>query len=250
MRARSWLPRRPNPEATARLFCFPFAGVGASAYRQWPTQIGDLEVCPVQLPGRENRMREPTYQTFEAFAEDAAEGLLAYFDRPFAFFGHCMGALLGYALLVKLAENKQPLPARYYASSSLVPHEGFFGPYHPRMSDETLIGELRKIIRMFGNEEPMTELLQLSVRILRKDVEMCFGYCPTGPRQLPCPISTIAWSNDPDVSAQEMVRWSEYGQVNRHVLMGDNFTVVTAPASLLQGIQTDFQQTDVRAGSP
>ena len=194
-------------------------------------------------------MREPAYQSFESFADDAAQALLPYLDRPFAFFGHCMGALLAYALLVKLAEKKLPIPAQYYVSSSLVPHEGFFGPYHPTMSDDQLIGELRKIIRMFGNDEPMTELLQLSVRILRKDVEMCFGYCPEGPRRLPCRITTFAWSNDPDVSPPEMVRWSQYGEVTPHVLEGDNFTVVTAPTLLVQGIQTDFQLPDASSGS-
>lgn len=187
-------------------------------------------------------MREPAYQVFEDFAADAAQGLLPYLDRPFALFGHCMGALLAYALFVELVEKELPLPSRYYVSSSLVPHEGFFGPYHPSMSDDQLADELRKIIHALGQKEPIPEFLALSVRILRKDVEMCFGYCPEGPRRLPSPITTFAWSDDPDVAPEEMVAWSEYGEVTPHVLEGDNCTLLSAPQALMRGIETDFSQ--------
>ena len=36
------------------LFCFPFAGGGASAYNSWVQKMkGKVTVCPIQLPGRE-----------------------------------------------------------------------------------------------------------------------------------------------------------------------------------------------------
>jgi medium-chain acyl-[acyl-carrier-protein] hydrolase len=49
-----WLCKHaPRPQATARLFCFPSAGVGGSAYRLWAAGLPpSLEVCPVQLPDR------------------------------------------------------------------------------------------------------------------------------------------------------------------------------------------------------
>lgn len=41
-------PERPT------LFCFPFAGGGASAYNSWIQKMqGKITVCPIQLPGRE-----------------------------------------------------------------------------------------------------------------------------------------------------------------------------------------------------
>jgi surfactin synthase thioesterase subunit len=58
-----WILRpRPNPRAALRLFCFPYAGGGASIYRTWPAYLhADIEVVAVQLPGREERMCEPAY---------------------------------------------------------------------------------------------------------------------------------------------------------------------------------------------
>lgn len=39
----------------ATLFCFPFAGGGASAYNSWVQKMKDkVTVCPIQLPGRED----------------------------------------------------------------------------------------------------------------------------------------------------------------------------------------------------
>lgn len=44
------------------LFCFPFAGGGASTYTSWIKKLKDkITVCPIQLPGREERIMEKPY---------------------------------------------------------------------------------------------------------------------------------------------------------------------------------------------
>jgi surfactin synthase thioesterase subunit len=234
-----WLIRESAPDGYARLFCFPFAGVGASSFRRWPRQIGPMEVCPIQLPGRENRMRESAYETFEEFASEAALGLRPHLDRPFAFFGHCMGALLAYALLVQLHKQEAPVPFRFFVSSSLPPHLGFFGPFHPSMPDAQLASEIRKVIASLGEEEPIPDLVGLSVRILRKDVEMFFKYRAPTRHVLPCPVTTFAWSDDRNVKPEEMMGWGDYGEVSHRLLAGDSLTFLTAPESLLAAIEQD-----------
>jgi len=238
-----WLLQPPNDDATARLFVFPFAGVGASALRRWPDRIGELEVCRVQLPGRENRLREEPYHDFGTFAEDAADALRPAMDRPFVLFGHCMGALLAYALVVRLAEIGGPLPVRLVVSSSLAPYRGFFGPFHPSMTDERLATDLRTISRSIGAGDPLPELLPLAVQVLRNDVAMCYGYSPAGPHPLPGPITTVGWADDADVPAAEMAQWSGYAPVEHHLLAGDAFTFLTAPPELLEAIRRDVAAT-------
>lgn len=53
--------------AILRLFCFPYAGGGAAAFRMWPAFLPDtVEVCGVQPPGRENCIgEEPIADVFE-----------------------------------------------------------------------------------------------------------------------------------------------------------------------------------------
>jgi surfactin synthase thioesterase subunit len=234
-----WLLREPRPDAQARLICFPYAGAGASSLRRWPQRIGAMEVCAVQPPGRENRFREPAYHSFDDFAADAAEGLAPYLDRPYALFGHCMGALLAYATLVRLEERGHPLPARLFVSSTLVPHRGFYGLFQPSMSDERLADELRGIVRGLGEPEPLPELLPMAIAVLRNDVDMCYRYRPPGPRPLPCPITAIGWRDDPYVPAPEMLEWDGYGQTRHEVLAGGPWTFLSAPPELVEVIERD-----------
>jgi surfactin synthase thioesterase subunit len=245
-----WLLREPDPDAEARLFCLPFAGTGASSYRHWPSRLGPMELCPVQLPGRENRIREESYHDFEKFATDAADGLEPYTDRPYALFGHCMGALLGYALTVRLQETGRRLPDRLYVSSSLVPSRGFFGLFQPTMTDAELERELQRVVGVVGGGELLPELVPLAIRILRNDMDMCYRYAPPGPYPLAVPVTAVAWRDDPDVPPAEMTAWDDYYQDTvHHVVDGDALTYLTAPTDLLDVIEHDFARpAPTRAG--
>ena len=94
------LMHRPRREARVRLLCLPYAGGGASAFRHWPDALtSSIEVCPVQLPGRENRFVEAPFTRAEAVVEAMAPALRPVLDRPYALFGHSMGAMLGFELI-------------------------------------------------------------------------------------------------------------------------------------------------------
>lgn len=240
-RACSWVLVEPDPISRLRLFCFPFAGVGAAAFRDWPSRIGSAEVCPVQLPGRENRMREPSYTDFDTFAKDTAAGLLPYLDRPYAFFGHCMGALLAHAVVEELAEAGGPAPQRLFVSSCYAPCLGVSKPFHPAMTDDQLADELRRIADRLGQPEPLPELLELSVLLLRADIDMAFGYAPPV-TPLSCPISVLGWRADTIVPADEMTEWSQYAEVTEHLLDGDFFDFLHAPQQLRDVITSDLHQ--------
>lgn len=115
-----WFVRLRPTDQPARIFCFPFSGSGASAFSAWPAAIDDVEVCPVQFPGRESRMAEPHYGTYESLAAGLVEPLVPLLDRPFAFFGHCAGALPAFETVIRLAERGLPQPDRLFVSGQ--PH--------------------------------------------------------------------------------------------------------------------------------
>src|SRR5215467_15883288 len=86
---------RPNPAARLRLFCFPFAGGGASAYRPWAdASPRHMEVCPVQLPGHEDRFQEQPLTNANAMAREVAREIGSLSEKPYALFGQSMGTLL------------------------------------------------------------------------------------------------------------------------------------------------------------
>jgi surfactin synthase thioesterase subunit len=235
-----WLLRDPSPGDGPLLFCFPYAGAGGSSLRRWPARIGAAEVLPVQLPGRENRIREEPYADFDTFARDAVSALRPYLDRPYALIGHCMGALLAHAFTVRAQDAGVPLPARLFVSASLVPYRGFSGLYHPWMSDRRIAQELQRVSHDLGDAELPEELVALSTRVLRRDIQMCLGYLP--PIQpVKVPISAIGWDGDLDVDADDLAQWQEYGETHEYMLPGEPLTFLAAPSALRRIVEDDFE---------
>ena len=71
---------------TLRLFCFPQAGAGAWVFHGWQTQLPEfVEVMPVELPGRNTRIKEPKprcMHTLVGELADALAPLLEYASLP------------------------------------------------------------------------------------------------------------------------------------------------------------------------
>jgi medium-chain acyl-[acyl-carrier-protein] hydrolase len=100
----SWvLTPKPNPQATLRLVCFPYAGVGPSVYRPWLAALPPhIEARMVQLPGREGRWREPALTNLGEIADQVARAIVPHLQSPFAFYGHSLGALVSFEVTRRL----------------------------------------------------------------------------------------------------------------------------------------------------
>ena len=227
-----WLLRRPSEEAKARVFCFPYSGVGASMFSRWPHLLdGDVEVCPIQFPARENRIREPHFGTYQALSQDIAEALLPHLDRPFTFFGHCAGALPAYETALRLVEGGHPAPEHLVVSAQAPPHHC----PHDRfldLTDEELGAELGAIAEARGGQaHPL--LIELTLSVLHQDLEATRVYS----RQrtaLPGAVTVVNWSHDPEVDVRLLSDWRGYGDdVRFSELPGEHYTFLTAPPELL-----------------
>ena len=98
-----------RPAAALRLFCFPFAGVGASSFRGWTDLLPDeIEVAAVQLPGRESRLREPCVTKLTDAVAGVMSGFEGLLDRPFALFGHSLGARRSHISGETRSSNRSP----------------------------------------------------------------------------------------------------------------------------------------------
>lgn len=228
------LLRIPAEESAGRIFCFPYSGVGASMFNRWPRWIGGYEVCPVQLPGRENRINEQHYGTYQALARELATDLWPFLDRPFVFFGHCAGALPAFETACRLGAlgARLPNPCRLVVSAQVAPHDC----PHDRFLDCTdaeLVEELRSLSAARGTELGQA-WLELGLDMLHQDLDANRRYWLDEPVTAPMGITVLHWSDDPEVTQQQLTGWESYGDgVRFTVLTGGHYDFLTAPDALL-----------------
>src|ERR1041385_8512102 len=113
-----WLGGAGAPAgARLRLFCFPYAGAGAHAFRTWKGALPpDVAVLPLHVPGRGSRLAEPAFTRNEDLAAALLDGLAGELTPPFAFFGHSMGALVAYEAARQLRDAGRPGPLRLFVA--------------------------------------------------------------------------------------------------------------------------------------
>lgn len=240
-----WLViRRPNPRARLRLFCFPYAGGGAAAYQTWPAELpAEIEVCAVQPPGRAGRLRERPYERLGPLVEALAPSILPHLDRPYAFFGHSMGALISFELSRRLLREHGTLPAHLFVSGRRAPHlPRTHRPMHD-LPDEEFLGELR---RLNGTPEEVLahpELMELMMPLLRSDfaVVETYEYEPGPP--LDCPVTAYGGLRDREVSREQLEGWGVYTAAGFSVRMlpGDHFYLHAERALLLRSLAGELR---------
>jgi surfactin synthase thioesterase subunit len=226
-----WFVRPPSTGHPARLFCFPFAGSGASAFSAWPASIDDVEVCPVQFPGRENRLGHPHHGTYENLAADLATALEPLLDRPFAFFGHCAGALPAYETMLRLAALGLPTPDCLFVSGQPAPHDAA----RDRMltlTEPGLRAEVESFIRGRGIE-PRPDMVDLGLTVLLRDHAAARAYRREEPVAVDCPVVVLHWRDDPDVGLADLQGWRRYAHsVEFRVIGGGHYDFMDAPDEL------------------
>lgn len=234
---------RPNPQARFRLFCFPYAGGGASIFRSWlnglPTEV---EVLPVQLPGRENRLKEPLFDRFTSLIEALVAALQPYFTVPCAFFGHSMGALVSFELARQLRRQHGLLPVHLFASAYRAPQTPIVGPLLHTLPEPALV---KMLLQLNGTKREILEndeLRQFLLPILRADFAVCETYQYVHEEPLACPITTFGGLQDTRVNRYELAAWHEQtsSRFTQRMLPGDHFFLQSTRASLLQIIAQEL----------
>lgn len=190
------------------LLCLPFAGGGASAYRSWRrAQPAGIEICPIQLPGREARIRETPHRRVEALVEELAPTLAPLAGRRWALFGHSMGALIGFELTRRAAEWDLLPPAHLFVSAARPPAAMRRGAPLHALPDAAFLATLRELKGTPEEVLAHDELMDLLLPILRADFEMCETFMHPGGGPLGVPITAFGGAHDPQVSEDDLEGW-------------------------------------------
>jgi medium-chain acyl-[acyl-carrier-protein] hydrolase len=222
-----------------RLFCLPFAGGGASTYRLWPTRLpSSIEVCPIQLPGREDRYREPAITSVVGLARVLVRELTPFLDKPFAIFGHSMGALIAFEVARALRHAGLPLPSALFVAAYPAPQSPLARAAIHQLSDRDFIEEMR---RMQGTPAAVLdniELMEFMLPILRADFEACDTYACAPEPPLECPLFVYGGTDDSEVDDSGLDRWRDQTSksFSLRILPGNHFFVQSHRELLLAQI--------------
>lgn len=194
--------------ATLSLLCLPCAGASAMMYARWRHCLPSwIELVPLELPGRGRRFAEPCIDDFETLVTLLCAEQAQQFKRPYALFGHSMGALLAYGMALRLQQAGQPLPLALFASGSPAPSRRSPRRAADQYDDATLIADLRK---QGGTPEEVfanAELMRITLDVLAPDYRVCDSFQQVAALPLHFPVHAFAGRQD-DIGAARIEAWS------------------------------------------
>jgi surfactin synthase thioesterase subunit len=203
----------PRPDASVRLFCFPHAGGAAASYVGWSRALENqsIEIVAAQLPGRSGLAGDAPRDDLELIVDAFADAMAPMLDRPFALFGHSLGALVAFELARALRDRDATAPIHLFVSGAFAPQ--LPADSAPLRSIEGDAAFLEAVAAKYGGV-PRIVLEQADLRAsmvpaLRADLALTETYTYRHAPPLPCPISAYAGASDPIVTPERLAEWRE-----------------------------------------
>ncbi|HEY1349646.1 MAG TPA: thioesterase domain-containing protein, partial [Ktedonobacteraceae bacterium] len=165
------------------------------------------------------------------------QAMLPYLDRPFAFYGHSMGALVSFEVARQLRRRYDRHPVALHLAAFRAPQLP-----NPNIKIYHLPTEVFKVVlRADGIPETLLqseELMQLMLPTLRADYEVCDTYEYHEEAPLTCPFFIYGGQDDIRIRASDLAGWPVHSSgASRHVQMpGSHLFVHTAQDLLLAEI--------------
>ena len=208
---RSMICPKHRPDAGHRLFCFPHAGVGPSVFRSWADQLpADIEVCLIQLPGREGRLREAPHSSIESLMPALIEDLMPLLDRPFAFYGHSLGATVAFECARRVRRNLRLEPVHMFVGASQAPQLPWTHSPMRSLPEDYFLSEMAKRYGALPAEVINDqEMRALVVPILRADITMIEKYVHSPESPLGSDITVFGGLQDHMVKRSDLESWRD-----------------------------------------
>lgn len=251
---------KPNPNASIRLFCFTYAGGGPGIYKDWPQLLPpEIEICMVQLPGRGTRLSETRYTRMSQIASGAADAITPYLDqKPYAFFGHCMGAIVMYETAIQLRARNLTMPVHFFPSGAPAPHL-YILPFVYNQP-ETILLDLLRLINFTSTQALLddAEMRSIMIPTLRADFEAVSYYSEEFQQHPPLDIPMTAFGAWEDLFAapRGVDAWEAYTTASWeiHMTPGDHYFLESERefiiSHFLKAIEPHYNKNKPATGAP
>jgi medium-chain acyl-[acyl-carrier-protein] hydrolase len=234
---------RGSPQARLRLFCFPYAGAGALAYREWPRQLpGQIDVYGLTYPGREARAGEALCASLDTIVDGLLPELRRHLQGPFALFGHSMGAYVAFQVALRL-QALGLRPEHVFVSAARAPHVPERSCMH-RLSASEFLGAVWRLNGFPPELRGNSELIAYALPILRADITACETHHFENAEPANFPLTAFGGEHDPRVAREDIDRWRAWagGSFGMRIFAGDHFYWRQDSAGLMGALAAALEQ--------
>ena len=234
-----------RPHARVRLFCFTYAGSSAQTFYRWNDHAPEwLEVSGFERPGHGARLAEQPLDTHEAAAVEIADTLEPLLDKPYALFGHCLGAALAYEATRVLRGRGRAQPLHLFSSGARGPHLGIPIADVESMEDDQFIEHMHQAYAAPIDFLRHPEMRPLFLPMVRADARMTQNYRYTPGTPVGYPITAVAGETDPDVQPAHLECWRQHttAGVATRIYPGNHFFFLESAPRLLADFAGELAQ--------
>jgi medium-chain acyl-[acyl-carrier-protein] hydrolase len=168
---------------------------------------------------------ERPFTRLSPLVEALAQALAPLLDRPFAFFGHSLGALVSFELARQIRRQYGVHPVRLFVSAGRAPQIPHRVPPIHTLPDKEFLVELRRLNGTPSELLDHEELMDIMLPLLRADFALYETYVYLTEPPLSCPISAFGGLQDHRVSKSDLEAWRAQtsGSFSLRMFPGDHF---------------------------
>lgn len=178
------------------------------------------------------------FTQLEPLVQVIAEVLLPYLDKPFALFGHSMGAVVSFELARLLRRQYKREPLHLFVSGRRAPQIPSSQACIHTLPEVAFLDKLRRLNGTPTAVLENVELMQLLLPTLRADFAVIETYIYAAEPPLSCPITVFGGLQDDEVGLDDLQAWRQHTNAcfSLQLFPGDHFFLHSAPELLLQSL--------------
>lgn len=215
------------------------------SFRSWGAHLPpEVEVCPVELPGRGSRWQEQPLTELNTLVAALAPAILEVCGcRPFACFGHSLGGLISFELARHLSREYGHPPAHLLISGCKAPHLPDREPPIHALPHPEFLAKIRSFNGTPAAVLDNHELMELLIPVLRADFALIETYTYQPEPPLVCPLTVFGGLADPKVDRSALEAWQVQtrSEFLLRLFSGDHFFLHTAQAELLPALASQLR---------
>jgi medium-chain acyl-[acyl-carrier-protein] hydrolase len=228
---------------SVRLFCFPYAGGGASRFRNLIAHLPrTVDVLPIQLPGREERLGEPLYEDMDRLVDVLSSALEPQVRGRCAFLGYSLGAYVAFEVARALARAGRPLD-RLIVSAAGAPDTLVNHDWSCAFDDRALLARVRQLGATPESVLDDADTMSVLLPGIRADFRLLHSYRYEPGPLLRSPIHVLGGAADSEVPVAELEPWKKFthAKTTVQILPGDHFFIHRAQSQFFQAVLSALQ---------